>query len=170
MRIVKKCPVCDSTNIKIEDSIRDVYVPFAEPVKQKQRVCYCKSKDCGAPIRLWSESAKVVKKRIFASAKNSIPKLLKFINDNGYCDNRIERALYLEEGTIAKWKKKKDLTPAVIALIRLLYMNPSSIYHLEDGVAKEISNEELAKKSKKNAEKSNGEKSTKLDNLKESVK
>lgn len=170
MRTVKKCPVCDSTNIKIEDIVCDVYVPFADPVKQKQRICYCKSKDCGAPIRLWSESAKVVKKRIFASAKNSIPKLLKFINDDGYRDSRIERALYLEEGTIDKWRKKKDLTPEVVALIRLLYMNPSSIRYMEDGVSREKSNEELAKKLKENAEKSNGEKSAKLDNLKKSVK
>lgn len=142
MKTVKKCPMCGSTNIKIEDIIHDVYVPFADPVKQKQRVCFCKSEDCGAPILLWSESAKVVKKRIFASAKNSIPKLLKCITDNGYCDTRIERALYLEEGTIAKWKKKKDLTPEALALVRLLFMNLHSIHRLEDGVSKEISSEE----------------------------
>lgn len=36
MRTVKKCPVCDSTQIQIIDCVREIKVPFAEPVKQKQ--------------------------------------------------------------------------------------------------------------------------------------
>ena len=127
MKKVKECPVCDSKNIEICKGIRPIEVPFAATVYQKHGWCQCKSKDCGAPIRIWTESAKVVKKRIFKSAKDSIPTLLKHINDCGFCDSRIERALYLKEGIISKWKKKKKITPEVIALVRLLYINPDLV-------------------------------------------
>lgn len=138
IRTVNKCPVCDSTQIQIIDCVREIKVPFAEPVKQKQTICQCGDFNCGADIRLWSESSKVIKRRIYASAKRSIPKLLKEVNNKGYVDSRIERALYLEEGVIKKWKLGKGITPEIVALVRYIYMNPDSIRFAEEGFVKEI--------------------------------
>lgn len=118
----KTCPVCDSENIEIKKEYRTLYVPLAEPVLQEISVCHCK--DCLSEILLDSEPKKAVQNRIMEHAKESVPVLLKKVNENGFSDSRVERALNLAPHTINRWKQGCQVSAAAVALSRFMSILP----------------------------------------------
>ena len=118
----KTCPVCDSENIEIKKEYRTLYVPLAEPVLQEISVCHCK--DCLSEILLDSEPKKAVQNRIMEHAKESVPVLLKKVNENGFSDSRVERALNLAPHTITRWKQGCQVSAAAVALSRFMSILP----------------------------------------------
>lgn len=127
----KKCPVCNSENIEIKKDYRKILVPFAEPVFQEVSVCHCQ--DCLSDILLDSESKKAVQNRIAEHARESVPALLKKVNENGYSDSRIERALNLAPHTINRWKQGRQVSAAAVALSRFISIYPDLILVAESG-------------------------------------
>ena len=115
--MITKCPVCDSENIEIKKDYRTLIVPLAEPIQQEISVCHCK--DCLSDILLDSEPRKAVQNRILERAKESVPALLKRVNESGYSDCRLERALGLAPHTINRSRGLKCL------LLRLLCLDSS---------------------------------------------
>lgn len=118
----KTCPVCDSKNIEIKKEYRTLYVPLAEPVLQEISVCHCK--DCLSEILLESEPKKAVQNRITEHARESVPALLKKVNESGFSDSRVERALRLAPHTINRWKQGNQVSAAAVALSRFMSTLP----------------------------------------------
>lgn len=125
------CEACGFNNVEIKETYREVQVPFSRPVRYAEKVTICHN--CGAEIRIDGETQEVVERRIFESAVDSIPALLEDLNRREYSDSRIERCFDLGKGTIAKWKKKQEITPEVVALVRFMYAMPWLIRIAEDG-------------------------------------
>ncbi len=129
--MITKCPVCDSENIEIKKDYRTLIVPLAEPIQQEISVCHCK--DCLSDILLDSESRKAVQNRILERAKESVPALLKRVNESGYSDCRLERALGLAPHTINRWKQGAQVSAAAIALSRFVSILPELTLVAEAG-------------------------------------
>lgn len=127
----KICPVCNSERIEIKKDYRKILVPFAEPVSQEISVCHCK--DCLSDILLDSESRKAIQNRITEHARKSVPALLKKVNENGYSDSRVERALDLPPHTINRWKQGRQISAAAVALSRFISIYPELILIAESG-------------------------------------
>lgn len=128
---INVCPVCDSKNIEIRKDFRRLVVPFAEPVLQEISVCHCN--DCLSDILLESEPKKVVQNKILERAKESVPELLKKVNESGYSDSRLERALGLAPHTINRWKQGSQVSAAAIALSRFISILPELTLVAESG-------------------------------------
>ena len=128
-----ECPICDSKNIEIKEKENKVFVPMAEPALQKVRICHCN--DCNSDIRLSSDSQEVVEQRIKEKANESMPSLIAKINEAGYSDARIERALDLAPHTVYRWKQGKHISATVLALVRYIASQPKLIDFAEEGFA-----------------------------------
>ena len=139
-----KCPVCDSENIEIKKDYRKLTVPFAESVLQEISVCHCK--DCLSDILLDSEPKKIVQSRMLERAKESVPALLKKVNENGYSDSRLERALSLAPHTINRWKQGVQLSAAAIALSRFMSILPELTLAAEAGFNEAYARKAIVKK------------------------
>ena len=139
-----KCPVCDSENIEIKKDYRKLTVPFAESVLQEISVCHCK--DCLSDILLDSEPKKIVQSRMLERAKESVPALLKKVNENGYSDSRLERALSLAPHTINRWKQGVQLSAAAIALSRCMSILPELTLAAEVGFNEAYARRAIVKK------------------------
>ncbi|MCQ2195870.1 MAG: hypothetical protein MJZ28_13110 [Paludibacteraceae bacterium] len=140
----KFCPVCDSENIEIKKDFRRLVVPLAEPVLQEISVCHCN--DCMSDILLDSESKKNVQNRILERAKESVPELLKKVNENGYSDSRLERALGLAPHTINRWKQGSQVSAAAIALSRFMSILPELTLVAEAGFNEAFARSAILKK------------------------
>lgn len=125
------CEACGFNNVEIKETYREVQVPFSKPISYAEKVTICHN--CGASIRIDSDTQEVVEQRVFKSAVESIPALLEDLNRREYSDARIERCFDLGKGTIAKWKKKQEITPEVVSLVRFIYSMPWLIRIAEDG-------------------------------------
>ena len=130
---MSECPICDSKNIEIKEKIKKIFVPMAEPALQKVRICHCN--DCNSDIRLSSDSQEVVEQRIKEKANESMPSLIEKINNAGYSDARLERALDLAPHTVYRWKQGKQISATVLALVRYIASQPKLIDFAEDGFA-----------------------------------
>ena len=130
---MSECPICDSKNIEIKEEVKKVFVPMAEPALQKVRICHCN--DCNSDIRLSSDSQKVVEQRIKEKANESMPSLIEKINNAGYSDARLERALDLAPHTVYRWKQGKQISATVLALARYIASQPKLIDFAEEGFA-----------------------------------
>ena len=128
-----ECPICDSKNIVIKEEIKKVFVPMAEPALQKVIICHCN--DCDSDIRLSSDSQEVVEQRIKEKANESMPSLIEKINNAGYSDARLERALDLAPHTVYRWKQGKQISATVLALARYIASQPKLIDFAEEGFA-----------------------------------
>jgi hypothetical protein len=128
-----ECPICDSKNIEIKEEVKKVFVPMAEPALQKVRICHCN--DCNSDIRLSSDSQEVVEQRIKEKANESMPSLIEKINNAGYSDARLERALDLAPHTVYRWKQGKQISATVLALARYIASQPKLIDFAEEGFA-----------------------------------
>lgn len=128
-----ECPICDSKNIEIKEKVKKVFVPMAEPALQKVRICHCN--DCNSDIRLSSDSQEVVEQRIKEKANESMPSLIEKINNAGYSDARLERALDLAPHTVYRWKQGKQISATVLALARYIASQPKLIDFAEEGFA-----------------------------------
>lgn len=128
-----ECPICDSKNIEIKEEVKKVFVPMAEPALQKVRICHCN--DCNSDIRLSSDSQKVVEQRIKEKANESMPSLIEKINNAGYSDARLERALDLAPHTVYRWKQGKQISATVLALARYIASQPKLVDFAEEGFA-----------------------------------
>ena len=128
-----ECPICDSKNIEIKEKIKKVFVPMAEPALQKVRICHCN--DCNSDIRLSSDSQEVVEQRIKEKANESMPSLIEKINNAGYSDARLERALDLAPHTVYRWKQGKQISATVLALARYIASQPKLVDFAEEGFA-----------------------------------
>ena len=128
-----ECPICDSKNIKIIEKVKKIFVPMAEPALQKVRICHCN--DCNSDIRLSSDSQEVVEQRIKEKANESMPSLIEKINNAGYSDARLERALDLAPHTVYRWKQGKQISATVLALARYIASQPKLIDFAEEGFA-----------------------------------
>lgn len=142
--MITKCPVCDSENIEIKKDYRKLPVPFAAPVLQEISICHCK--DCLSDILLDSEPKKAVQGKILERAKESTPALLKKINENGYSDSRLERALNLAPHTINRWKQGVQLSAAAIALSRFMSILPELTLAAEAGYDEAYARKAILKK------------------------
>jgi hypothetical protein len=142
--MITKCPVCDSENIEIKKDFRPLIVPLAEPVQQEISVCHCN--DCVSDILLDSESKKVVQSRILERAKESVPTLLKKVNECGYSDSRLERALGLAPHTINRWKQGTQVSAAAIALSRFVSILPELTLVAEAGFDESYARAAILKK------------------------
>ena len=140
----KFCPVCDSENIEIKKDFRRLVVPFAEPVLQEISVCHCN--DCLSDILLDSEPKKIVQNRILERAKESVPGLLKKVNESGYSDSRLERALNLAPHTINRWKQGSQVSAAAIALSRFMSILPELTLVAEAGFDEAFARTAILKK------------------------
>jgi hypothetical protein len=130
---MSECPICDSKNIEIKEKIKKIFVPMAEPALQKVRICHCN--DCNSDIRLSSDSQEVVEQRIREKANESMPSLIEKINNAGYSDARLERALDLAPHTVYRWKQGKQISATVLALARYIASQPKLIDFAEEGFA-----------------------------------
>lgn len=128
-----ECPICDSKNIEIKEEVKKVFVPMAEPALQKARICHCN--DCNSDIRLSSDSQEVVEQRIKEKANESMPSLIEKINNAGYSDARLERALDLAPHTVYRWKQGKQISATVLALARYIASQPKLVDFAEEGFA-----------------------------------
>lgn len=128
-----ECPICDSKNIEIKEEVENVFVPMAEPALQKVRICHCN--DCNSDIRLSSDPQEVVEQRIKEKANESMPSLIEKINNAGYSDVRLERALDLAPHTVYRWKQGKQISATVLALARYIASQPKLIDFAEEGFA-----------------------------------
>ena len=128
-----ECPICDSKNIEIKEEVKKVFVPMAEPALQKVRICHCN--ECNSDIRLNSDSQEVVEQRIKEKANESMSSLIAKINDAGYSDARLERALDLAPHTVYRWKQGKQISATVLALARYIASQPKLIDFAEEGFA-----------------------------------
>ena len=128
-----ECPICDSKNIEIKEEVKKVFVPMAEPALQKVRICHCN--DCNSNIRLNSDSQEVIEQRIKEKANESMPSLIEKINNAGYSDARLERALDLAPHTVYRWKQGKQISATVLALARYIASQPKLIDFAEEGFA-----------------------------------
>lgn len=128
-----ECPICDSKNIEIKEEVKKVFVPMAEPALQKVRICHCN--DCNSDIRLSSDSQEVVEQRIKEKANESMPSLIEKINNAGYSDARLERALDLAPHTVYRWKQGKQISATVLALARYIASQPKLVDFAEEGFA-----------------------------------
>jgi len=128
-----ECPICDSKNIEIKEVVKKVFVPMAEPALQKVRICHCN--DCNSDIRLSSDSQEVVEQRIKEKANESMPSLIEKINNAGYSDARLERALDLAPHTVYRWKQGKQISATVLALARYIASQPKLVDFAEEGFA-----------------------------------
>lgn len=128
-----ECPICDSKNIEIKEEVKKVFVPMAEHALQKVRICHCN--DCNSDIRLSSDSQEVVEQRIKEKANESMPSLIEKINNAGYSDARLERALDLAPHTVYRWKQGKQISATVLALARYIASQPKLIDFAEEGFA-----------------------------------
>ena len=128
-----ECPICDSKNIEINEKENKVFVPMAEPALQEVRICHCN--DCNSDIRLSSDSQEVIERRIKEKANESMPSLIARINEAGYSDARIERALDLAPHTVYRWKQGKHISATVLALARYIASQPKLIDFAEEGFA-----------------------------------
>lgn len=140
----KFCPVCDSDNIEIKKDYRKLVVPFAEPVLQEISVCHCK--DCLSDILLESEPKKIVQNKILERSKESVPELLKKVNECGYSDSRLERALNLAPHTINRWKQGSQVSAAAIALSRFISILPELTLVAESGFNEAFARAAILKK------------------------
>ena len=140
----KTCPVCDSNNIEIRKEYRKLFVPFTDSVLQEISVCHCK--DCQADILLESEPKKIVQNRILERAKESVPSLLKKVNEEGYSDSRLERALCLAPHTVNRWKQGSQVSAAAIALSRFICILPELTLVAEAGFNEAYARKTIIKK------------------------
>lgn len=140
----KLCPVCDSNNIEIKKEYRKLFVPFTDSVLQEISVCHCK--DCLADILLDSEPKKIVQSRILERAKESVPSLLKKVNEEGYSDSRLERALSLAPHTVNRWKQGSQVSAAAIALSRFMSILPELTLVAESGFNEAFARKTIVKK------------------------
>ena len=130
---VSECPICDSRNIEIKEKLKEVLVPMAKSALQKVRFCHCN--DCNSDIRLSSDSHKIVEQRIKEKANESMPSLIEKINNAGYSDARLERALDLAPHTVYRWKQGKQISATVLALARYIASQPKLVDFAEEGFA-----------------------------------
>ena len=130
---MSECPVCDSKNIELKEKLKEIFVPMAKPAMQRILVCHCK--DCGSDIRLRSDSQEDVEAKIREKANESMPMLIKKINEAGISDARLERALDLAAHTVNRWKQGSQISAAVLALTRLLASQPKLVEFAEEGFA-----------------------------------
>jgi hypothetical protein len=130
---MSECPVCDSKNIEIKEKLKEIFVPMAKPAMQRVLVCHCK--DCGSDIRLSSDSQEDVEAKIREKANESMPLLIKKINEAGISDARLERALDLAAHTVNRWKQGTQISAAVLALARLIASQPKLVEFAEEGFA-----------------------------------
>ena len=128
-----ECPICDSKNIEIKEKVKKVFVPMAEPALQKVRICHWN--DCNSDIRVSSDSQEVVEQRIKEKANESMPSLIEKINNAGYSDARLERALDLAPHTVYRWKQGKQISATVLALARYIASQPQLMAFAEEGLA-----------------------------------
>lgn len=142
--ITNFCPVCDSENIEIKKDYRKLLVPFAEPVLQEISVSHCN--DCMSDILLESEAKKSVQNKILEHAKKSVPNLLKKVNESGYSDSRLERALELAPHTINRWKQGCQVSAAAIALSRFMSILPELTLVAEAGFNEAFARNAILKK------------------------
>lgn len=133
MKNVSECPVCDSKNIEIIHKVKKIFVPMAEFANQNVCVCHCK--ECGARIRLDSDSREEVEKQKKIKGDESMPSLIEKINNAGYSDARLERALDLAPHTVYRWKQGKQISATVLALARYIASQPKLIDFAEEGFA-----------------------------------
>lgn len=131
------CPVCNSTNIEIKTDHRKVPVPMAESTFQKIHFCHCK--DCLSDILLDSDAPKAVQSRMLEKAKESLPQLIKKINETGYTDARVERVFSLAAHTLNRWKQGRQVSAAAIAFTRCLALLPELVQAAETGFDEERS-------------------------------
>lgn len=133
MKNVSECPVCDSKNIEIIHKVKKIFVPMADFANQNVCVCHCK--ECGAKIRLDSDSHETVEQRIKEKSNESMSSLIEKINSAGYSDARLERALDLAPHTVYRWKQGKQISATVLALARYIASQPKLIDFAEEGYA-----------------------------------
>ena len=133
MKNVSECPVCDSKNIEIIHKVKKIFVPMADFANQNVCICHCK--ECGARIRLDSDSREEVEKQKKIKGDESMPLLIEKINKAGYSDARLERALDLAPHTVYRWKQGKQISATVLALARYIASQPKLIDFAEEGFA-----------------------------------
>ena len=133
MKYVSECPVCDSKNIEIIHKVKKIFVPMADFANQNVWVCHCK--ECGARIRLDSDSQEEVERQKKIKGDESMPSLIEKINNAGYSDARLERALDLAPHTVYRWKQGKQISATVLALTRYIASQPKLIDFAEEGFA-----------------------------------
>lgn len=130
MSEIKYCEVCGSPNVVVKEKDMQVLVPFANPIYYRETICHCNA--CNSDIRIDGDSQSEIEDKIYKSAVESVPAMLSDLNRRGFSDDRIERALYLEDGAVTNWKEGKNIDSVVIALIRFLYMLPQLIVVAEE--------------------------------------
>jgi hypothetical protein len=146
----RECPVCGAKDQPVIVKKKDIFVPMGAAAHQLENILRCNQ--CGAKVRIASESQETVEDRIWRRSIASIPKMVETVNKAGYTNERVEKAFDLDKGILvaaSEWWKLENMEPDMetacafanrnlvgkylVALLRLVASNPKLVEFAEEG-------------------------------------